>query len=83
MNLTKPNNQTQLSLVHRLLISGLAIALIVGGTSSAKAAENSALDGPITCSDKGVGQISTFIFNLLPFTLFGEPVENPDCKPLI
>ena len=83
MNFFTSNSQAKLPLAHRLFIFGLTIALIVGGTSVGNAAEKSALNGPVTCSNQGVGQISTFIFNLLPFTLFGEPVENPECQPLV
>ena len=42
MNILKPNDQTRLPLAHKLFIFGLAIALIVGGTSVGNAAEKSA-----------------------------------------
>lgn len=69
----KGTKQTRQSLVGL----GMTLAILLGTGFSASAQSIPPLTNP--CS--GVGGVLTFITNLLPFTLFGEPGYDCDVNP--
>lgn len=65
---------TQVTKLHRSFMVGLTLTILVATSSSVKAQTIPPLTNPC----EGVGGFLTFITNLLPFTLFGEPGYDCD-----